>query len=84
MQEWLLTLWADFGKTVVFVTHDVEEAVFLSDEVCVMAARPGRIVERLPVALERPRPRAVVASPAFTALKQHCLALLSDDAALAA
>ena len=42
MQEWLLGLWRDFGKTVVFVTHDVEEAIYLSDEVHVMATRPGR------------------------------------------
>ena len=41
-------LWADFGKTVVFVTHDVEEAIYLSDEVHVMATRPGRIVETIP------------------------------------
>ena len=43
MQEWLLQLWNDFRKTVVFVTHDVEEAVFLSDEVVVMGTRPGRV-----------------------------------------
>ena len=46
MQEWLLQIWADFDKTVVFVTHDVEEAIYLSDEICVMTPRPGRIVER--------------------------------------
>ena len=45
MQEWLLGLWADFGKTVVFVTHDIEEAIYISDEVHVMAMRPGRIVD---------------------------------------
>jgi ABC-type nitrate/sulfonate/bicarbonate transport system ATPase subunit len=78
MQEWLLTLWADFGKTVIFVTHDVEEAVFLSDEIYVMAARPGRIVERLAVTMERPRSRALVSTAAFVALKQQCLGLLSD------
>lgn len=78
MQEWLLASWADFGKTIVFITHDVEEAVFLSDEIFVMAARPGRIVKHLDVPLERPRPRSVVASPAFTALKQTCLGLLAD------
>ena len=81
MQEWLLTLWADFGKSIVFITHDVEEAVFLSDEICVMAAKPGRIVERIPVALARPRPRSVLTSPAFTELRQRCLALLSADPA---
>ncbi len=57
MQEWLLALWADFGKTVVFVTHDVEEAIYLSDEVHVMATRPGRIVETIPVPIARPRQR---------------------------
>jgi ABC-type nitrate/sulfonate/bicarbonate transport system ATPase subunit len=80
MQEWLLTLWADFAKTIVFITHDVEEAVFLSDEICMMAARPGRVVERMAVPLARPRPRSVVATPAFIALKQHCLAQLADAA----
>ncbi len=78
MQEWLLTLWADFGKSIVFITHDVEEAVFLSDEILVMAARPGRIVERITVPLERPRPRSVLTSNTFTSLRQHCLDLLAD------
>ena len=50
-------LWADFGKTVVFVTHDVEEAIYLSDEVHVMATRPGRIVETIAVPIPRPRDR---------------------------
>jgi ABC-type nitrate/sulfonate/bicarbonate transport system ATPase subunit len=78
MQEWLLQLWEDFGKTVVFVTHDVEEAVFLSDEICVMAARPGRVIERMTIDLPRPRPRSLVTTPGFVALKQHCLALLGS------
>ena len=82
MQEWLLTLWSDFRKTIVFVTHDVEEAVFLSDEICVMAARPGRIVQRLDVPMPRPRDRSVTATAEFVALKQHCLSLLSHDPAL--
>jgi ABC-type nitrate/sulfonate/bicarbonate transport system ATPase subunit len=78
MQEWLLQLWEDFGKTVVFVTHDVEEAVFLSDEICVMAARPGRVIERMTIDLPRPRPRSLVTTPDFVALKQRCLALLGS------
>ena len=49
MQEWLLQLWSDFGNTVVFVTHDVEEAIFLSDEIHVMGTRPGRIIETIPI-----------------------------------
>jgi ABC-type nitrate/sulfonate/bicarbonate transport system ATPase subunit len=76
MQEWLLQLWGDFAKTVVFITHDVDEAIFLSDEVCVMGTRPGRLLDVLPVPLSRPRPRQIVSSPAFVTLKQHCLDLL--------
>ena len=63
MQEWLMQLWSDFGKTVVFVTHDVEEAIFLSDEIHVMGTRPGRIVETHPVDLPRPRERSVTLTP---------------------
>jgi ABC-type nitrate/sulfonate/bicarbonate transport system ATPase subunit len=81
MQEWLLKLWEDFGKTVVFVTHDVEEAIFLSDEVHVMGTRPGRIVAAIPVALPRPRLRACAATPDFIALKERCLDLLHIEAA---
>jgi NitT/TauT family transport system ATP-binding protein len=81
MQEWLLALWSDFGKTVVFVTHDVEEAIFLSDEVHVMGTRPGRIIATIPVALPRPRLRARTATPDFMALKERCLDLLHSQAA---
>jgi ABC-type nitrate/sulfonate/bicarbonate transport system ATPase subunit len=77
MQEWLLQLWSDFGKTVVFVTHDVEEAIYLSDEVNVMATRPGRIVESIPVSIARPRPRSVTLTPEFILLKERCLQLLT-------
>jgi ABC-type nitrate/sulfonate/bicarbonate transport system ATPase subunit len=80
MQEWLLQLWGDFGKTVVFVTHDVEESIFLSDEVHVMGTRPGRIIETIPVALPRPRVRTCTTTPEFMALKERCLALLHSQA----
>ena len=73
MQEWLLHLWSDFGKTVMFVTHDVEEAIYLSDEVHVMATRPGRIVETITVDLPRPRLRTSALTPEFVAIKQRCL-----------
>jgi ABC-type nitrate/sulfonate/bicarbonate transport system ATPase subunit len=77
MQEWLLQLWSDFGKTVIFVTHDIDEAIYLSDEVNVMATRPGRIVETIPVPIARPRPRSVTLSPDFIAIKERCLELLT-------
>jgi ABC-type nitrate/sulfonate/bicarbonate transport system ATPase subunit len=77
MQEWLMALWADFGKTVLFVTHDVEEAIYLSDEVHVMGTRPGRIIETIPIALPRPRVRTSSLGPAFLAIKERCLELLN-------
>jgi ABC-type nitrate/sulfonate/bicarbonate transport system ATPase subunit len=80
MQEWLMQLWGDFGKTVVFVTHDIDEAIFLSDEVHVMATRPGRIIETIPVSIERPRLRESVLTPAFLAIKERCLELLTTGA----
>jgi ABC-type nitrate/sulfonate/bicarbonate transport system ATPase subunit len=78
MQEWLLGLWADFGKTVVFVTHDVEEAIYLSDEVFVMATRPGRIVETIPVPIPRPRQRAITLEREFISIKERCMQLLNE------
>ncbi len=76
MQEWLLTLWKDFGRTVLFVTHDVDEAIFLSDEICVLSPRPGRIADRFEVDLPRPRGRGVVTAPEFIRAKERCLDLL--------
>ncbi len=76
MHEWLLQIFADFGRTVIFVTHDVEEAVFLSDEIHVMASRPGRIIETLPIDLPRPRDRSIISSPRFVAMKKYCIDLL--------
>jgi len=81
MQEWLLQIFADFGKTVIFITHDVEEAIYLSDEILVMATRPGRVVESITVELARPRPRSIVTTPEFIALKDRCLALLGHHPA---
>jgi ABC-type nitrate/sulfonate/bicarbonate transport system ATPase subunit len=80
MQEWLLALWSDFGKTVVFVTHDVEEAIFLSDQVYVMGTRPGRLIETIAVPLPRPRLRACTGAAEFIAIKERCLVLLHNQA----
>jgi ABC-type nitrate/sulfonate/bicarbonate transport system ATPase subunit len=76
MQEWLLDLWDDFKKTVVFVTHDIDEAVYLSDRVIVMSPRPGRIVADIPIALDRPRKPSIVTSSAFIDYKNEILGLL--------
>ena len=81
MQEWLMQLWGDFNKTVLFVTHDVEEAIYLSDEVHVMGTRPGRVIASIPVTLPRPRVRTSALTPEFLVIKERCLELLSANAA---
>ena len=79
MQEWLLQIWADFDRTVVFVTHDVEEAVYLSDEIFVMTARPGRIKAIIDVPIARPRSRAVTDEADFVDIKRRCIDLLARE-----
>src|SRR5262249_12066070 len=60
-------IWQDTGKTVVFVTHDIQEAVYLADRVLVMTPRPGRVAELLAIDLPRPRVPAMREPPAFAA-----------------
>jgi NitT/TauT family transport system ATP-binding protein len=79
MQELLLGLWHEFHMTVVFVTHDVDEAVFLSDRVVVLTRRPGRIKAEIPVALPRPRDHELLTSADFTRLKRQALNLLLGE-----
>ncbi|MDI3339139.1 MAG: ABC transporter ATP-binding protein [Sphaerobacter sp.] len=76
MQEWLLGLWEDLRRTILFVTHDIEEAVLLADRVLVMSPRPGRIVRDAPVPLPRPRDYTVVTTPEFVVLRAELLAAL--------
>lgn len=78
MQEWLLTVWQDTGRTVLFITHDVDEALFLSDRVVVMSPRPGRIVDDFSVGLERPRSLETLTEPRFMELKQRVLRHLHE------
>jgi NitT/TauT family transport system ATP-binding protein len=66
---------------VVFVTHDIDEAIFLGDRILVMSQRPGRIRQALPVDFPRPRAAEIATSSRFAALKRHCLDLLRDDRA---
>ena len=76
MQELLLDIWSRKRNTVIFVTHDIEEAVYLADRVLVMSARPGRIIEDLRIELPRPRVPEIVASEEFTRYRKHMLRLL--------
>jgi NitT/TauT family transport system ATP-binding protein/sulfonate transport system ATP-binding protein len=69
MQELLLSIWESERKTVLFVTHDIEEAIFMANRVVVMTARPGRIKAELAVPLPHPRHYTVKTSPEFSILK---------------
>jgi NitT/TauT family transport system ATP-binding protein len=79
MQENLLEIWSEFQNTVLFVTHDIDEAVFLSDRIVVMSASPGRIIADIRVKLERPRLQDLLTSPAFMAIKRECLELIREQ-----
>jgi ABC-type nitrate/sulfonate/bicarbonate transport system ATPase subunit len=65
LQDWLLDLWHQFGQTVIFITHDVEEALYLGDRVFVLSARPGKLIKTVEVALPRPRRQGMIAQPTF-------------------
>ena len=71
MGDELLRIWEVTGKTVVFVTHSLTEAVYLADEVVVMSARPGRIVDRLAVPLPRPRTYEMLSGEVFGHLRDR-------------
>jgi NitT/TauT family transport system ATP-binding protein len=72
LEDLLLQLWQEHRRTVIFITHDLAEAVALSDRIIVMSARPGRIVADVPIALERPRSvRALQKSPQFHDIYAH-------------
>ncbi|MDQ7095328.1 ABC transporter ATP-binding protein [Desulfosporosinus sp. PR] len=76
MQEWLLKVWSQSRPTVVFITHDIEEAILLSDEVVVLSQRPARILKKIPIPFARPRdPDILLASEAIS-LKKQLLDLL--------
>jgi NitT/TauT family transport system ATP-binding protein len=73
MQELLLSVWQNLRTTVVFVTHDIDEAILLADTIYVMSARPGRIATRIPVPIERPRTLDLITGDVFNELKRDIL-----------
>jgi NitT/TauT family transport system ATP-binding protein len=76
LQDELLSIWRTTGLSVVFVTHSLEEAIFLADRVVVMSPGPGRIVAEERITLERPRD---VSSPEFNDIRRHLASLLHAD-----
>jgi NitT/TauT family transport system ATP-binding protein len=79
MQAELLRIWAEARKTVLFITHQIDEAIYLSDRVVVMSARPGRILADVPIDLPRPRDLRIKRTPEFTALADKIWELIAPQ-----
>ncbi|MBK5354024.1 ABC transporter ATP-binding protein [Pseudomonas sp. TH41] len=79
MQQLLLRVWGNSKKTVLFVTHDIDEAILLGDRVYVMGARPGRIKQILDVPIDRPRTLDMVMERSFIDMKRKIFGLLHDE-----
>ncbi|XXT23302.1 ABC transporter ATP-binding protein [Sorangium sp. So ce429] len=84
MHELLLDVFRQVRTTVLFVTHDIDEAIFLSDRIALMTRRPCRVGAELTVPFERPRSASIVGSSEFASIKRRCLEALSDERAAAA
>jgi NitT/TauT family transport system ATP-binding protein len=84
MQELLTRVWERHRLTVLFVTHDVDEAVYISDRVIVMTNRPGRVKAEIPVALPRPRSYDMISSPEFAAMHGQVLDAIREESLAAA
>lgn len=76
MQEWLLEQWQKHRHTILFITHDVEEALFLSSSVLVVEKTPIRALKEIPVPLDYPRDRSVLAKPEIVALREELIGML--------
>jgi NitT/TauT family transport system ATP-binding protein len=79
MQELLLSIWSEHRKTVLFVTHDIEEAILLSDRVLMLSSRPARVHEEIVIDLPRPRTHATLTQPACVALRTRIMKSLFDS-----
>jgi NitT/TauT family transport system ATP-binding protein len=78
-QRFLTEIWEQHRRTIAFVTHDIDEAIYLGDTVYVMSRRPGRIREVVPVDISRPRSLDDIGTPRFAELKHHILSLIFED-----
>ena len=79
MQDNLLNLWSEFDSTVIFVTHDTDEAIFLSDRILVMSASPGRVVLDIKNPLPRPRTQLMFTDARFIELKKRCMEIIIKE-----
>lgn len=79
MQANLLDIWDEFKTTVLFVTHDIDEAIFLADRIVIMSASPGRIIADIDIKLSRPREALLVTEPEFLEIKKECLTIIKEE-----
>jgi NitT/TauT family transport system ATP-binding protein len=79
MQLELLKIWRQTGKTSIFITHDIGEAIYLADRVVVFSARPGRVKTTVDIGLERPRELRVKRSPAFVAYEDQVWSAIEEE-----
>ena len=79
MQAELLRIWSEARKTVLFITHQIDEAIYLADRVLVMSARPGRILADIPIDIQRPRDLAIKRTPEFAALADRIWELIAPQ-----
>ena len=80
LEDTLLRLWKDLRTTILFVTHDIEEAVYLSDRICVLSRRPSRVLRRMDIHLDRPRNQLTTRSdPRFVELRNEIYRQISDE-----
>ena len=80
MQEELLAIWARTRQTILYVTHNIHEAVFMADRVVVLSRRPGRVLEIVPVELPRPRVEAMLGEAAFLGAVERIWSLIKSQA----
>ena len=82
MQEWLIDQWQQLDKTIVFITHDIDEALFLSDRIFVLAEKPVQTIREVVVPLSRPRTMRDLAQPELIELKEQLIRELRSEATL--
>lgn len=78
MQDWLTEVWENHKKTVLFITHDIEEAIYLSDRIYVMSPRPGKLAGSFQTAFDRPRKREMLYDAEFLSWKKELMSMLKE------